>query len=384
MRRHSALLEMPPLEVTDTASKLLEKRREMYEIHEALQQQKDKFKEKQKDFADKEEQLKAKDDKLQAQLQKFHKFLQDNEAKRRRAETRAAEERAQIKLKNEELKTLQRQHDAASKTCQELEEEVRKHMGHEKFLDSVKLEDFHFTEFADLLARHGVLEKTNEDLLKEQADLLSQSEAVQIEFQNYRKEASHQILTYNNRVATLQRDVEHYEKFHAQLQQSAESETKEDSDLNLEISYVVAAIDNLYWRCVQRRPALQHHLTEYECAPNERVGGLWRTNAAQKKTGEKQLASSVSQATPMQTMRRATRQLLGLGEYIRDFRDIVQAFHAAGNKTQPNSQAVANDLPEAPLQPHIYFQPAKTVTTTTIYASVESRHHQAPTPAHPC
>ncbi len=50
-------------------------------------------------FRKKEEQLKAKDLQLQHQIIRFNKFLQDNEAKRRRAEARAAEEMEQIRLK---------------------------------------------------------------------------------------------------------------------------------------------------------------------------------------------------------------------------------------------------------------------------------------------
>ena len=53
-------------------------------------------------------QLRAKDLQLQQQLIKFNKFLQDNEAKRRRAETRAQEEGNQIKLREEEISMLQR------------------------------------------------------------------------------------------------------------------------------------------------------------------------------------------------------------------------------------------------------------------------------------
>ena len=46
---------------------------------------------------------------LQNQLVKFNKFLQDNEAKRRRSETRAHEEGAQIKQKDEEIQDLEKQ-----------------------------------------------------------------------------------------------------------------------------------------------------------------------------------------------------------------------------------------------------------------------------------
>jgi len=67
----------------------------MYEVQDALENQKARFAKEEEQFRKKEEQLRAKDLQLQHQLFRFNKFLQDNEAKRRRAESRAADEAAQ-------------------------------------------------------------------------------------------------------------------------------------------------------------------------------------------------------------------------------------------------------------------------------------------------
>ncbi|CAK9071276.1 unnamed protein product [Durusdinium trenchii] len=91
------------------ATRLLEKRRQMYEVQDALENQKARFAKEEEQFRKKEEQLRVKDLQLQNQLVKFNKFLQDNEAKRRRSETRAHEEAAQIKLKDEEIQDLEKQ-----------------------------------------------------------------------------------------------------------------------------------------------------------------------------------------------------------------------------------------------------------------------------------
>ena len=81
------------------ATRLLEKRRQMYEVQDALAQKKANFLEEDKHFQKEERALREKDSYLQKQLIRFNKFLQDNEAKRKRAETRAAEEKAQIHIK---------------------------------------------------------------------------------------------------------------------------------------------------------------------------------------------------------------------------------------------------------------------------------------------
>ena len=85
------------------ATRLLEKRRQMYEVQDALENQKQRFQKEEDNFRRREEQLRDKDLQLQHQLFRFNRFLQDNEAKRRRAQTRGDEELAQIKQKDEEI-----------------------------------------------------------------------------------------------------------------------------------------------------------------------------------------------------------------------------------------------------------------------------------------
>eukprot|EP00435_Cladocopium_sp_Y103_P073863 s24_g45.t1 len=114
------------------ATRLLEKRRQMYEVQDALENQKARFAKEEEQFRKKEEQLRVKDLHLQNQLVKFNKFLQDNEAKRRRSETRAHEEAAQIKQKDEEIQDLEKQLQDSKATCTKLEEEKDRNMKYEE------------------------------------------------------------------------------------------------------------------------------------------------------------------------------------------------------------------------------------------------------------
>eukprot|EP00434_Breviolum_minutum_P024863 symbB.v1.2.021960.t1/scaffold1930.1/size95793/2 len=145
------------------ATRLLEKRRQMYEVQDALENQKARFAKEEEQFRKKEEQLRIKDLRrkhrmahaiplaslrgedvsracciqtpdlhLQNQLVKFNKFLQDNEAKRRRSETRAHEEAAQIKQKDDEIMDLEKQLQDSKATCTKLEEEKDRNMKYEE------------------------------------------------------------------------------------------------------------------------------------------------------------------------------------------------------------------------------------------------------------
>jgi hypothetical protein len=88
------------------ATRLLEKRRQMFEVQEALNSQKDEFNRREDAYRRREDGLRRKDLELQESLIKFNKFLQENESKRYRAQRRAAEERKQQDIKAEDCATI--------------------------------------------------------------------------------------------------------------------------------------------------------------------------------------------------------------------------------------------------------------------------------------
>ena len=97
-------------------------------MQDALEAQKQRFAQEEELFKKKEVQLRAKDLQLQQQLIKFNKFLQDNQAKQRRAETRTAEEQTQIKQKDEEIISLQKNLEQSQTLAEELEADVTKNL----------------------------------------------------------------------------------------------------------------------------------------------------------------------------------------------------------------------------------------------------------------
>lgn len=90
------------LDHVSPATRLLEKRRQMFEVQEALEAQKQDFNRKEEVFKRREEALKLKDLELQESLIRFSKFLQENDSKRARAEKKANDEiKARIQKEKE-------------------------------------------------------------------------------------------------------------------------------------------------------------------------------------------------------------------------------------------------------------------------------------------
>ena len=85
MESDGALPQTLTLDHVSPATRLLEKRRQMFEVQEALDAQKEEFARREDTFRRREESLRKRDLELQESLIKFNKFLQENGAWSRRS-----------------------------------------------------------------------------------------------------------------------------------------------------------------------------------------------------------------------------------------------------------------------------------------------------------
>lgn len=247
------------------ATRLLEKRRQMYEVQDALENQKARFAREEETFKKKEEQLRAKDLQLQHQLFRFNKFLQDNEAKRRRAEQRAADEAAQIKAREEEIRELEKQLEDSKHHCTELEQEVARNMKYEEFLDTVKDSCQEYSEIQDLVTRYETLESAHKDLMELQTSSDAKIESLRNEYQTYQKDTDMEMLAMTNKVARLQTERDEAVKEREQLGRQMDEAALQDSKHSLKFGQILMSVENLYLRCINKRGhVLQHELTVKE------------------------------------------------------------------------------------------------------------------------
>lgn len=282
------------------ATRLLEKRRQMYEVQDALEAQKQKNVKEEESFKKKEDALRNKDLQLQQQLIKFNKFLQDNEAKRRRAETRAAEEMAQIKQKEDEISQLTKQLEESKQLCGQLEQEVARNVKYEEFLEKVKDSCDDYGEIQDLVTRYETLESAHQDLIDAQTQFDQRNEALRTEFQNYKKQKAMEILAFTNRTASLQSELEEVEKNRQHYEYLSEEARQQQSEQSLYLGQILMSVENLFIRCTTKRPAIQHgNDLQHE------IGSLSNTQ-------------------------KAVRELKVISNYVRDFRDIVETLKKSG------------------------------------------------------
>ncbi|KAL2634869.1 hypothetical protein R1flu_006348 [Riccia fluitans] len=135
------------------ATRLLEKRRMVSHVQEALEDQKNEFAQKEEILKKREETLRTKDLQLQESLIGFSKFLQENGVKRKRAEKKAADE-IRLRLEKEaEIAELEAQHTRLKHEKNVTHADLERMMFYHKYLETVIETSEGFHEINDLLMR---------------------------------------------------------------------------------------------------------------------------------------------------------------------------------------------------------------------------------------
>ena len=240
------------LEHVAPATRLLEKRRQMFEVQESLEGQKREFQQKEEGFKRREETLKKKDLDLQESLIRFSKFLQENDSKRSRAEKKAADE-IKLRLQKEvEIEELAGTLVGLKTERVETSHVVERNLRYTKYLESVLDIADEYHEIPDLLMRHATLEATNKDLRDADRDYLDMIERSRAELQTYTKEKVDEVLNLNNEIARLKKELETAEREVVYMAESRDTALQTASQKTLDHGHVCMATDNLFLRCSKR------------------------------------------------------------------------------------------------------------------------------------
>ncbi len=99
----------------------------MREVDEALELMKEEFKNRMEACEERRMQFELKQAKMREQVLKFEKFIQENDAKRQRAEKKTKEERKTYEIKCQELSMLNKKIEDMENAQKELERQLREY-----------------------------------------------------------------------------------------------------------------------------------------------------------------------------------------------------------------------------------------------------------------
>jgi len=290
------------MEHVSPATRLLEKRRTMFEVNEQLEKQKQEFERQQEALRIRQEEHHRKENVLSDQLTKFNKYCQENDAKTNRAGKRLDEEKQQCELKDQQIKRHENDLEEQSRDKAELDAQVGQNIKYQKYLERVV--DFvseDYGEIAEILNRHKTLKSANEDLKARQKDTSTENEEKRAEFSLNVKEGTNLILNFNNEIARKQKELEQCEARRIGLQNDVDNAVRHDSDKKSELGMILMAVQNLVQRCEKRNKGVRRR------RKNEEVTSSKTTKADMERKGEK-----------------AQRDLTTIQQYLSNYEDILK------------------------------------------------------------
>lgn len=248
-----------PMDSTSTATKLLEKRRMMYEVKEEFDQAKEEERERDAEFKEKESYLRAKDLSLQQGLIQFNQVLQENDLKKNKAKKKYEEELRQKRQKEERIEQLNHDIEELSIRAAQLEKEVTRMRKYEDFLERVREKNpDDFTDISDILARYTTLKQSYEDLMKKRHQLEEELQDIKWTRDQYEKEKKDQLMELAIDIANTQKSIEDLDIIRSDLQKEVDSVSSTATDKDLELGCMLTAIENLYQRCKTEERTIRH------------------------------------------------------------------------------------------------------------------------------
>jgi FtsZ-binding cell division protein ZapB len=248
------------LDPTSSATKLLEKRREMYELQEALQKDKEKFNEKETQFKKTEEELRNRDE-------DFHKKICDyymNTFEKKQNDAHANSE----KIKTERKATLEMEEKIANlKTKNEkLKEDLEKLKlihdklrAYEDFLKKVK--DKHPESFNDLngvIEKYKILEDKYNEIKKETEMSKKQKEQEKIKFRLEKSELEGKINVLISNIQTIQGELKDLKEKKKDLESEVTMMEANSNTVVSSLEMILLAVDNIYEKCAKKSAWTQH------------------------------------------------------------------------------------------------------------------------------
>ena len=248
------------LDPTSSATKLLEKRREMYELQEALQKDKEKFSEKETQFKKTKEELRNRDE-------DFHKKICDyymNTFEKKQSDAQAnsdkikAERKATLEMEDK-ISALKVKNEKLKKDLEKLKLIHDKLRAYEDFLKKVK--DKHPESFNDLngvIEKYKILEDKYNEIKKETDTAKKQKDE---EKQKCRIEKSELEGRINQLITNIQNVQEQLKDLKEKKKNLENEVTARESNSNTVVSSlekILLAVDNIYEKCANKSAWTQH------------------------------------------------------------------------------------------------------------------------------
>lgn len=236
---------------TSQSTLLLKKRKEMREVDDALEITKKSYKKRIEECEERRMLFEAKQSKMREQVLRFERFIQENDAKRVRAEAKIKAEKALYLEKCKEIQQLNERLEALEQLQKAQMEDLKRRSCYKAYLESIVEEkgDQGYEEISDILNRHRSLVEANEDLMISSAKLEKQVDDLSKKLSIMKTEKQNTLLVINSVYQENQHVLETVKEKVKIEERSKNYDEDKTKEVSKELSQISAAIKNVFTRC---------------------------------------------------------------------------------------------------------------------------------------
>lgn len=197
------------LDPTSSATKLLEKRREMYELQEALQRDKEKFIEKEEQFKKTEEELRNRDDEFHKKIVEYYKnSFEKKQTDSYNYNQKLEEEMNLQKTLESTIANLDKKNEKLRYDLEKLKRIHESLKKYEEFLKNVKDKyPENFKDINDIISSYKTLKDTYENIKEEENAARKRKEEEKLTFQRMKKEYDSRINNIISLISQTQQEL---------------------------------------------------------------------------------------------------------------------------------------------------------------------------------
>lgn len=254
------------LDPTSSSTKLLEKRREMYELQEALQRDKEKFVEKEDQFKKTEEDLRNRDDEFFGKLVKYYKDTFEKKDKQNfNYKQKLRDEKALRNQLEGSIDQLMKNNEKLRSDYDKLvniHESLRKY---ERFLTSVK--DIHkesFPDVTEIITKYKTLDDTYKALRDEENKIRKKIEEERNKFRDTKAEYEDRIDKLIENISDIQIEIKEQKEKKKTLENEVNAFEQNSNSVGSSLQQILFSIDNIYSKCLKKKEWTKHELTKKE------------------------------------------------------------------------------------------------------------------------
>ena len=204
MDNKQSLVPAQKLDTVSPATRLLDKRRKMYENQEAFIAKKKHFTQQEFEFQTREAELREEDHKLQQSLIQYATFLDNNAKVMRNCDQNIAKLREENEQRAREIERKRKQFLILESKQMRIEEQKTAVEKYQEFLENVKSQNSDdYSEVIEIRDRYHTLNSTSEALNKKKIELDQILEEKKTEVSNFERGMESKVMALGNDIASL-------------------------------------------------------------------------------------------------------------------------------------------------------------------------------------